>query len=113
MAKLEAQLAGNFDEILEEITKQIITKSMSSDLEDASDFVIGESRCSVRVFERYSMIGSNRVSMNITLFETNDQLQLSAITSGGSQAVLFKMNTFGEEAFLEVIRPVIQRYQVY
>lgn len=113
MAKLEVQLTGDFDEILDEITNIIIKKSMSSDLEDASDFVVGDSRCSVRVFERYSMIGSNRVSMNITLFEASGQLQLSAITSGGSQAVLFKMNTFGEEAFLDVIRPVIERYQVY
>lgn len=112
MAKLEVQLTGDFDEILEDITNKIITKSMSSDLEDASDFVIGESRCSVRVFERYSMIVSNRVSLNVTLFESNDQLQLSVITSGGSQAVLFKMNTFGEEAFLEVIKPIVEKYQV-
>ena len=30
----------------------------------------------------------------------------SAITSGGSQAVLFKVNTWGEEAFLDTLRAV-------
>lgn len=113
IAKLEAQLIGDFDEILKDITNEILTKNMSSNLEDASDFVVREARCSVRVFERYSMIGSNRVSLNVTLFEANGLIQLSAITSGGSQAILFKMNTFGEEAFLEEIRPVIENYQVY
>lgn len=112
MAKLEVQLTGDFDTILKEITYEIISKSMSAELEGASDFVNGTSRCSVRVFERYSMIGSNRVSMNITLFETATQLHLSAITSGGSQAVLFKVNTFGEQAFLEQLYPVLKKYQL-
>ena len=31
----------------------------------------------------------------------SDPVQLSAITAGGSQAVFFKINTWGEEAFLD------------
>lgn len=112
MAKMEVQLVGDFDTIIEEITNEILRKSMSAELEDASDFVNGMSRCSVRVFERYSMIGSNRVSLNITLFETESELQLSAIASGGSQAMLFKVNTFGEEAFLNELVPIIKKYQI-
>ena len=112
MAKMEVQLVGDFDIIIEEITDEILRKSMSAELEDASDFVNGMSRCSVRVFERYSMIGSNRVSLNITLFETESELQLSAIASGGSQAMLFKVNTFGEEAFLNELVPIIKKYQI-
>ena len=112
MAKIEVQLTGDFDTIIEEITDEILRKSMSAELEAASDFAGGTSRCSVRVFERYSMIGSNRVSLNITLFETDTQLQLSAIASGGSQAMFFKVNTFGEEAFLEELHPIIKKYQI-
>ena len=53
-------------------------------------------------FERYSYAGGNRVSLNITLFQNGeDPVQLSAITAGGSQAVFFKINTLGEEAFLD------------
>lgn len=112
MAKIEVQLAGDFEAIIEEITNKVLSKSMSAELEDASDFVDGTSRCSVRVFERYSIVGSNRVSLNVTLFETDNQLQLSAITSGGSQAVLFKVNTFGEEAFLGELSQIIKKYQI-
>jgi hypothetical protein len=57
------------------------------------------------VFERYSWSGGNRVSLSVTLFKGDeDKIYLSAITSGGSQAVFFKLNTLGEEAFLEKLR---------
>ena len=68
----------------------------------------GSTRCSVRVFERYSALGSNRVSLNVTLFQGADgTIHLSAITSGGSQAVFFKINTFGEEAFLNKLEQLL------
>jgi len=64
----------------------------------------------VRVYERYSMFGGNRVSLNITLLGNDQNLFLSAITSGGSQAVLFKINTVGEETFLDQVRSAVERY---
>ena len=89
-------------QLLSKIENGIINGSMSATLEDASDFRSGTARCSVRVFERYSYAGGNRVSLNITLFQNDkDPVQLSAITAGGSQAVFFKINTWGEEAFLD------------
>ena len=54
---------------------------------------------------------SKYVSLNITLLQAGDRIMFSAITSGGSQAVFFKMNTFGEEAFLDVIRDTVRKYQ--
>ena len=108
MAKLETTLQGNFDEILTRIQKGIMGGSISATIEDASDFSDGYSRCSVRVFERYSWIGSNRVSLSVTLFQgENGVIRLSAITSGGSQAMFFKFNTFGEEAFLDKLRALL------
>lgn len=108
MAKLERTLQGDFAGILARIEKGIMEGSASASLEDASDFDCGRSRCSVRVFERYSWVGGNRVSMSVTLFEGEDGLiRLSAITSGGSQAMFFKINTFGEEAFLEKLEELL------
>ncbi len=99
---LEKTLSGDFNQIIKKIENGILNGSMSASLEDSSDFYSGDARCSVRVFERYSYAGGNRVSMNVTLFQNgNDEIRLSAITSGGSQAVLFKINTWGEEAFLD------------
>ena len=108
MAKLERILQGDFDTILSGIENGIMKGSVSASLEDSSDFAGEKCRCAVRVFERYSMLGSNRVSMNVTLFQDEDGIiHLSAITSGGSQAMFFKINTFGEEAFLETLERIL------
>ena len=108
MAKLEKKINGNFEEILKKIEKGIIGGNISASLEDSSDFVIGESRCSIRVFERYSAIGSNRVSLNVTVFQNNNsEIYVSAITSGGSQGILLKVNTLGEKAFLNKLKELL------
>jgi len=110
MAKYECHLQGNFDKLINTIESGILGGSLSAHIEDGSDYIVGTVRCAVRVFERYSMTGSNRVSLNLTLIGNGNDLFLSAITSGGSQAVLFKLNTIGEEAFLECLREVVEKY---
>lgn len=108
MAKLEKTVTGNFDDLLQRIENGILKGSISASLEDRSDFRSREARCAVRVFERYSYMGKNRVSLNVTLFQNgNDPIRLSAITSGGSQAVFFKVNTFGEETFLDKLEELL------
>jgi len=108
MAKLDKTLTGDFDKILQKIENGIINGSVTASIEERSDFKSGDARCSVRVFERYSSMGGNRVSLSVTLFQNGDgPIYLSAITSGGSQAVLFKMNTWGEEAFLDKLREIL------
>lgn len=108
MAKLERTLNGDFNEILNRIQSGILQGSISASLEDASDFCDGSSKCSVRVFERYSAMGSNRVSLNLTLLQVDGgPVRLSAITSGGSQAMFFKVNTIGEEMFLDKLRELL------
>lgn len=109
MAKLERSINENFDQLLLDIESGILNSSMSASLEESSDFRSGDARCSVRVFERYSYSGGNRVSMSVTLFQNGEDepVQLSAITAGGSQAVFFKINTWGEEAFLDKLSEVL------
>lgn len=103
MAKYEKHLTGNFDELLELVTDGVLNGSMSASYENGSDWTNGTVRCAVRVFERYSYMGGNRVSMNVTLVGKGEELFLTAITSGGSQAVFWKINTMGEEAFLQTL----------
>ena len=108
MAKLQRTLNGDFRAILARIEDGILHGSVSASLEDGSDFTEGSARVSVRVFERYSYLGNNRVSLSVTLFQHGDgPVHLSAITSGGSQAMFFKINTFGEEAFLDKLRELL------
>ena len=108
MAILERTLRADFSTLLREIEDGILHGSVSASLEEQSDYRGEQARLAVRVFERYSYLGGNRVSMNVTLFQVGSgPIHLSAITSGGSQAVFFKINTFGEEAFLDKLRELL------
>lgn len=108
MAKLEQSFHGDFETILTRIVDGVLNASLSASLEDGWDTVGPNSRCSVRVFERYSYAGGNRVSMSLTLYQDSDgPVRLCAITSGGSQALFFKVNTWGEEAFLDTLREIL------
>lgn len=112
MAKLEVRLKGNFDRILKDLSDEVVSASVSAKLEESSNFTIDDSRCATLFFERYDYLGQNRVSINLTLFQKGKEILLSIISSGESQAAFFKINTFEENAFLDTIRPAIERYQL-
>lgn len=109
MAKLERNLTGDFGRVLAKLTDGVLNASMSATLEDSSEFTVGEVRVAIRMFERYSYMGNNRVAMSMTLVGDGDRLHLTAITAGGSQAMFFKINTWGEEAFLDTLADVLDR----
>ena len=95
MAKFECTLRGDYDQALSYFH---------------NGFQSAGVRCTVRVYERYSMTGGNRLSLTLTLMGDGEKLYLSGITAGGSQGVLFKFNTFGEEAFLDTLRELARRW---
>ena len=107
MAKLEKVIHGDFDQLITKIENGILNGSISASLEERSDFSIDDIRCSIRVFERYSATGSNLVSLIVTLFGKDDEIHLSVIASGGSQGTFLKINTWGEEAFLDKLRELL------
>ena len=45
-----------FDQLLWKLENEIPASSWSAELEAGSDFKEGDARCSVRVFERYSIV---------------------------------------------------------
>ena len=89
MAMLECDLHGSLFEISEAIDRAV-NKSVSASVEDESYCEKGNCACSVKVYERYSYIGGNRVSLSVTLFACGEDVHLTALSSGGSQAVLSK-----------------------
>ena len=111
MAKYEKVVYGDFDSILEKLNDAVMSGSTSASYEDGSDFSQGDFRCAVRIYERYSWTGGNRVSMSLTLAGSDGEYFLSAITSGGSQAVFWKLNTVGEASFLEKVEKLVEDYQ--
>ena len=99
----------NFDKLLRKLEQEIPDSSWSANLEAGSDFKEGNARCSVRVIGQYSMRGGNCLSLTLTMFQNGDSpIRLSAIKAGGSQAVFFKVNTLGEEAFLDDVKALLE-----
>lgn len=111
MAKLECALCGDFDAILNDLTNTVMDGSATATLEEESDFCDGNCRLAVRAFERYSYFGGNRVSLTIVLLKNQDTIFLTAIATGGSQAVFFKMNTVGEDGFLDTVIETVEKYK--
>ena len=111
MAQFETHLTGSFDQLLDYIDQSVLGGSVSASCEGGSDMHCGDARCATRVYERYSLLGGNRLSLSVTVFGRDGDMYLSAVTAGGSQALFFKVNTWGEEAFLDRFRAKIERYQ--
>ena len=113
MAKYECSLVGDFDQFLKTINRKILEGSISAKFENGSNFSSGSISCAVRVYERYSAFGGNRVSLSLTVIgnKADGKMFVSAITSGGSKAVFMKINTVGEESFLRCLIDVVEAYK--
>ena len=74
--------------------------SISASVEAGDERSIGDARMVVRTYERFSALGGNRLTLSASILAVGDRMEVCLTTSGGSQAVFWKVNTFGEEAFL-------------
>ena len=111
MAKYVGSVKGDLYAFAGYLQNAILNGSMSASKED--EFITNANgvKVWVQVYERYSYMGGNRVSLNVTMVENGGTIQVAAITSGGSQAMFFKINTFGEEAFLDKFREAVEAYR--
>jgi hypothetical protein len=110
MAQFQTQLNGDVEALVGHLDQQILRGSVSAKIEDGCDLRLGDARMVVRVYERYSAFGGNRVSLGISILAVGGGLAVSAITAGGSQAVFFKVNTVGEQNFLSKAVDALQSF---
>jgi hypothetical protein len=101
MAHYEQVLTGDVDSFVAHLDEAIPQGSITAKFEDGADHRIGDARMVLREYERYSALGGNRVSLCFSVLAVGTDMAVTAITSGGSAAMFFKVNTFGEEAFLD------------
>ena len=101
VAKYEKTFEGDLDPFVVAVDASIIDASATANLVDSSDVMVGATQVAVRVYERYSAFGGNRVSLNVSVLAVGEQLSVSAIASGGSTAMFWKVNTVSEESFLQ------------
>ena len=111
MAKYTDHLQGDFKQIVESIHEDVWQQSMSISLEETYETSIAGKRIEQRVYERFSYTGGNRASLSVLFVETEDGADVCGIATGGSQAVIWKINTWGEAAFLETLENAVNRWK--
>ena len=104
MAKYSCELHGSFQHFCQFLKNELIKSSFSASIEDEHYYDIHDVNVGILILERYSYTGGNRLSLSITITEYQNHLHVTAISSGGSQAVFFKINTLGEDAFLDKLK---------
>ena len=109
MAKYEAFVDGEFNQILVYLEEELTKGSQTLSLEEASDYQLGNTRVAIRAYERYSYWGGNRVSLHLTVFSDGEETIVTAISTGGSQGMTIKINTWSESNFLNTIIPAIEK----
>ena len=102
MAKFECIIPEtyDFDKTLKYFHDYLSTSSLSSSYEDGSDYRVGNMRVAVRVYEKYTILGENRLSMTVTLATNGTEIFASAITAAGSGGFV-KVWAWGEDGYLE------------
>lgn len=78
MEKYEAYLQGNFDDLLRDLDNEL------KNLTTKSDYHSGGFRCTVRVYDKYSLWNRGLISLTILLIEGESELFVSLIPSGGA-----------------------------
>lgn len=110
MAKFEITIRGPLRDFINHMNANVGSLGATIDLEGFSHHSVSDVEVAVYVFERYSYTGSSRVSLNVTCIGHKDKVYVTAISSGGSQAVFFKINTWGEGSFLDRFIDLVQAY---
>jgi len=112
MAKFECSLKGDFDAVLRIIEHGLSNVDNSISYDDGSDFQTGQFRCAVRVFEKFNSYRNGVVNMNIMLAGEGDNLFLSAITSGGSEILLFQGSFESREnKLIDRLKKILEEYE--
>jgi hypothetical protein len=111
MARYTDYLVGDIDALVTHLDQAIPGGSISAKQEDGTEHTIGDARMVVRVYERYSAMGGNRVSLTVSILAVGRDLGVTMISSGGSRAVFLKINTLGEDAFLSKGLDALQSYR--
>lgn len=111
MAELYRKITGSFDHLLDYLDDGILNSGVTISLKGAREFVSNGCRAAVRVYERYAFLGGNRMSLTLLLLQSDEDIEVYAVGSGGSQAAFFKINTWSEQGFVDDVARLLNDYE--
>ena len=104
-------LTGSADALARHLDSAISRGSVSASIEHEDERRIGDARMILRTYERYSATGGNRLTLSVSILAVGDRMEVSLTTSGGSQALFWKINTFGESAFMDKAAEALDTFE--
>lgn len=111
MAKVERFVKGDLDELREYVISGLSRLYVTFGVEDE---FLGESnghRYWLMAGEKYSAIGGNRMSINVTVIEEDDNNHVMATSTGASQGVFIKINTWSESELLKDFANILENWE--
>jgi hypothetical protein len=110
MAKYTTTVGGSLSELVTYIKHNEPRLGSTITLEDEITGTADSVKYWVGTYERYAVLGENRVSLNVMLIEYSEGVKVIATASGGSQAAFFKINHWSEDNFLNDFVSIIETY---
>ena len=110
MAKYTITVGGSLNELVTYIKHNESRLGSTITLEEEITGTADSAKYWVGTYERYAVLGENRVSLNVMLIEYSEGVKVIATASGGSQAAFFKINTWSEDNFLNDFVSIIETY---
>jgi|SRR3954465_1868087 hypothetical protein len=110
MARFQTSLTGDPKALVAHLDAAILGGSVTADRDEATEQRIGDAGMMVLVYERYSAMGGNRLSLTVSILAVGQELAVTMVSAGGSQALFFKINTFGEGTFLNKGRQALESF---
>jgi hypothetical protein len=107
MAKFTTNVSGTCDKLAAYIKHNEPRLGSTITLEEEISGTADGVKYWVGTFERYAVLGENRVSLNVMLIEYSGGVKVIATASGGSQGAFVKINTWSEGNFLNAFIEVI------
>ena len=100
MARYDIELTGDAAALVAHLDQEFLRGSVSASLEEQAEHRAGDARMIVRTYERFSGFSGSRVSLTFAILSVGQQFAVSAVSTGGSRAMFFKIDTVGEGSFL-------------
>lgn len=109
MAKYEKTITGQFEEVVNQLQKDINNSGITMNLVDESNYTIGDTKIAVRVYDKYFMRNGNRASLSLTVVGSNDHITISAIGAGGGSGIIFNFSLGAESEMVEIVQRSIEQ----
>lgn len=100
MAEYKKVYYTSFNQVYNFVSKRFPSLSSSTSVESTYRQDLENTSVGMIVLERFSYMGSNRVSLSVLMYGNESVCYLCMTSSGGSQALFFKINRIGENNFL-------------